>query len=277
MLPQSAADYLTAVGQTALESKRRLDAMVSPAEAGFPALWTDYDVSTGRCTWVEQWFDADNQRATKPRGRSGSPTNMPAYPVGGGTIPDFAEAGSGSGSGTTSGVEVWLRPRICTQDQGQAFEFDWPDSGGGGAGSEATYTEIPSMPVGLTESGGYSTVMTVSLEPGTYILHANPAVWMECINGVPLSITMSASGRIVLQSGPPAGTTISGPTSQWYIGYAEIVSTGTHRFIFSGGAFYIATITSTWNVLLEVQGLVTGGGTNTAEVRGGGMLAHKIA
>jgi hypothetical protein len=192
MLPQSAADYLTAVGQTALEAKQRLDAMVPSAEAGFPALWTDYDVSTGRCTWVEQWFDADNQRATKPRGRSGSPTNMPAYPVGGGVIPDFAEAGSGSGSGTVSGVEVWLRPRICRQGQGQAHEFDWPDSGGGGGGSvSGVLAGIASITLTAGSSGSIDISLPSTL--GNYLVHVGVSGNVQINSGSAVSSGVSCT------------------------------------------------------------------------------------
>jgi hypothetical protein len=147
ILPRSAADYLTAVGQTAMESKRRLDAMATPEGDRFPALLTDSDDSYDpvRVLWTEQTYDANGQRYEMPNGRQGTATWMPAFAVGGGTLP--AEGAWGDG------IEVELRRRLVAIDpdtvdsMGPVYEFDT------GGGSDVSLVETQTS--GDTPPAGY--------------------------------------------------------------------------------------------------------------------------
>jgi hypothetical protein len=210
MLPQSAADYLTAVGQTAMESKRRLDALGTPEFVEFPALWTDYDVATGRCAWREQIFDpTSGERIDHPNGRSGTFEKQPAFPVGGGTIPDFEAggSGSGSGSGTTTGVEVWMRFRTVTPGVGPVYEFDWPDSGGGGGASGSPVILSDNT---IITSGGTSaeTINSGNLPAGEYIVVLSAftsASWSGTGTGI--------SGQLDVELTVAGGTVLVGPVA----------------------------------------------------------------
>ena len=137
----------------------------------FPALITDSDdgYTPVRMLWTEQYYDANGYRVTRVDGLSGTATSMPAFAVGGGTLP-------ASGSWPAAGVEVELRRRLVAEDAddpgktlGPVYEFDWPDSGGG-AGLSG-WVKWDGSGASLPHNSYTATLATVLLpEDGYYLM-----------------------------------------------------------------------------------------------------------
>lgn len=123
-LSPSSKRTLNRTVRNGLADGRRVDVMEGNDNlefVEFPALWTDYDASTGTCSWREQMFHpVSGARIDRPFGRLGDATAQPAFPVGPGPLPP---------PGLSDGIEVWLRFRINSPDLGPIWEFDWPAGG----------------------------------------------------------------------------------------------------------------------------------------------------
>jgi hypothetical protein len=74
-----------------------------------------------------------------------------------------------------------MRFRTVTPGVGPVYEFDWPDSGGGGGTPTAEYHDSGytiASPLTLSENT-QTLVVSFTLDPGTYILTCVASVFME--------------------------------------------------------------------------------------------------
>jgi hypothetical protein len=296
------ADALSRLAAQVGQLQGRVERSAALAIERFPALWTAYDVATGRGSWTEQWFDAGGDRVTRVGGRTGTPTFMPAYPVGGGAIPSFAAGGSGSGA--VAGVEVELRRRIVATDTGVSlgpvYEFDWPDSGTGGGGSGTAgsvitplvYSErvpgtVTSATVGGNQEAHATSVMTLP-EVGWYHLILNlclrsnvgyplaASVWIqeETYGGGPAA----GSGVFYGPGEDNAGDAPFGPVA--YSAYWQIRAEGANLTSSDGGTFNLSTLigTTAANVRLGIRTLSAGAaGAHTIVGTGAGDPYYKTS
>lgn len=147
----------------------------------FPARLTAWDAATQRASWTEESWDRNGQRYIRPAGRTGTPTFMPAVPVGNGLMPPDAFP-----------VQVWLRRRdVATEAAtgtyiGPVYEFDWvcacagsgSGSGSGSGGGQLTGCCPGAIPPTLTAtfdvtSGSYAGMdgqsMTLTYSGGQWV------------------------------------------------------------------------------------------------------------
>lgn len=182
--------------------RRQVGAMARGDDERFPALLTDSDdgYDPVRVLWAEQDFDANGLRTTKVGGRSGTATNMPAFAVGGGTLP-------ATGAWPADGVEVELRRRRVADDAddpgetlGPVYEFDWPGIGGGGGAymGGGIYTSNIAL---STSWDALLPTNTVSLAVGTYMVHARAGASFTNAGGSFAAHEVYLNGAIHFTSG----------------------------------------------------------------------------
>jgi hypothetical protein len=113
LTPHGAAALQAGLEQ-AEETRRDLERDPRDWDDEFPAKITAWDETEGRASWTRQTYDSDGRRIDDPLGVTGSPSYMPAYPVGNGLMPP-----------PSFPVEVWMRRRVVNATLGPVYEFDW--------------------------------------------------------------------------------------------------------------------------------------------------------
>jgi hypothetical protein len=148
-------------------NRRELERRRRPWRDRFPAVLTSTD-GAGAYAWTEQAYEATKgNRYTKPNGRTGTTSWMPAYPFGDGRRP--AE--------TDLPLEVWLRRTLDSSAKGPVFEFPWYCACEPGSGSEGEGSGSRAMVTTACCPGGMPATVYATLFPGNS--SANP-----CLTGM---------------------------------------------------------------------------------------------
>ena len=160
------AKFVAQVEQNRRELERKQRQVVDK----FPAVLTA--TANGRYAWTEQTWSATGTRYTKPNGRSGTTTYMPAYPYGDGVGPAVL----------TLPVEVMLRRTTTTADFGPVYEFPW------NCACAPTYPSGYGVPPDAVKTPCCDVLFPSRLF-ATFIHEQGPC---SCVDGTVIPITFSA-------------------------------------------------------------------------------------
>lgn len=187
LLTRSTSDAVNDAIRQSEETREELERMRRKLPAEFAAAITSYDGATGSCGWKLRGYNSNGLRIDHNSGLTGSPTWMPAYPVGNGEMPP-----------PSFPVDVWLRTRLRTSDKGPVYEFDWicgcsaegSGSGSGGGGVETDCCPNP-IPTTLT-----MTITSACAEvAGTHSLTwLSGTTWQGTIGATDWLVTLTCSG-----------------------------------------------------------------------------------